>query len=125
MAFYKLKKEFKTSFLNLSNGKQNELYWKIGSVIDGKSNGSNVTTSLGGNIPIDGITGIVGFTNIDIPVDFLEKSSETKTNIILGSSSTNQEAPKDKKTFFTTKNIVIGVVGIVAIFGILKWKKII
>ena len=122
MAFYKLKKDFKTSFLNLSNGKQNELSWKIGSVIDGKPNGSNVTTTSGGNIPIDGI---IGVTTIDIPVDFLEKSSETKNNIILGSSSTNQEAPKDKKTFFTTKNIVIGVVGIVAIFGILKWKKII
>ena len=122
MSFYKLKKDFKTSFLNLSNGKQNELSWKIGSVIDGKPNGSNVTTTIGGNIPIDGI---IGVTTIDIPVDFLEKSSETKNNIILGSSSTNQEAPKDKKTFFTTKNIVIGVVGIVAIFGILKWKKII
>ena len=122
MAFYKLKKDFKTSFLNLSNGKQNELSWKIGSVIDGKPNGSNVTTTIGGNIPIDGI---IGVTTIDIPVDFLEKSSETKNNIILGSSSTNQEAPKDKKTFFTTKNIVIGAVGIVAIFGILKWKKII
>jgi hypothetical protein len=122
MAFYKLKKDFKTSFFNVSTGKQNELYWKIGSVIDGKPNGSNVTTTIGGKIPIDGI---IGVTTIDIPVDFLETSSETKNNIILGSSSTNQEAPKDKKTFFTTKNIVIGVVGIVAILGILKWKKII
>ena len=122
MAFYKLKKDFKTSFFNSTNGKQDELYWKIGSVIDGKPNGSNVTTNIDGTIPKEGI---VGMPTIDIPVDSLETSSETKNNIILGSSSTNQEAPKDKKTFFTTKNIVIGVVGIVAIFGILKWKKII
>ena len=122
MAFYKLKKDFKTSFFNSSNGKKDELYWKIGSVIDGKPNGSNVTTNIDGTIPKEGV---IGMPTIDIPVDYLETSSETKNNIILGSSSTNQEAPKDKKTFFTTKNIVIGVVGIVAILGILKWKKII
>lgn len=122
MAFYKLKKDFKTSFFNSSNGKKDELYWKIGSVIDGKPNGSNVTTNIDGTIPKEGV---VGMPTIDIPVDSLETSSETKNNIILGSSSTNQEAPKDKKTFFTTKNIVIGVVGIVAILGILKWKRII
>jgi hypothetical protein len=122
MAFYKLKKDFKTSFFNSSNGKQDELYWKIGSIIDGKPNGSNVITNIDGTIPKEGVIGMI---IINIPVDFLETSSETKNNIILGISSTNQEASKDKKTFLTTKNIVIGVVGIVAIFGILKWKKII
>ena len=120
MAFYKLKKDFKTKFIN--GNKQDELYWKTGSIIDGKPNGSNVTTTISGTIPKDGIIGIV---NIDIPVDFLETSSETKKNLILDISSTGQETPKNDKTFFTTKNIVIGVVGIVAIFGILKWKKII
>ena len=122
MAFYKLKKDFKTSFFNSSNGKQDELYWKIGSVIDGKPNGSNVITNIDGTIPKEGL---IGMPTINIPVDSLETSSEIKNNIIFGSSSTNQEAPKDKKTFFTTKNIVIGVVVIVAIFGVFRWKKII
>ncbi len=120
MAFYKLKKDFKTKFIN--GNKQDELYWKTGSIIDGKPNGSNIRTDIEGGLPKDDF---VGSINIDIPADYLELTSETKKNLILDSSSTGQETPKNDKTFFTTKNIVIGVVGIVAIFGILKWKKII
>ena len=122
MASYKLKKDFKTSFFNSSYGKQDELYWKIGSVINGKPNGSIVATDGNGEVPKEGIIGIPYF---DIPIDYLETISETKTNLILGDESVNLNTPKNEKTFFTTKNIVIGVVGIVAIFGIMKWKKII
>jgi hypothetical protein len=122
MAFYKLKKDFKTSFFSSTNGKQDELYWKIGSVIDGKPNGSNVTTNIEGTLPQDGI---VGMPTINIPIDFLETSPETKKNLILGSESTGQIAPKNDKTFFTTKNIIIGSVLILGVLGILKWKKII
>ena len=121
MAFYKLKKDFKTSFFN-SIEKQDELYWKIGSVIDGKPNGSNVTTNIEGTLPQDGI---VGMPTINIPIDFLETSPETKKNLILGNESTGQIAPKNDKTFFTTKNIIIGSVLILGVLGILKWKKII
>ena len=122
MASYKLKKDFKKSFFSSTNGKQDELYWKIGSVINGKPNGSIVTTDGNGEVPKEGIIGIPSF---EIPVDYLETISETKTKLILGNDSVNLNTPKNDKTFFTTKNVVIGVVGIVAILGILKWKKII
>jgi hypothetical protein len=121
MASYKLKKDFKKSFINNAN-QNSELYWKIGSVINGKPNGSIVTTDSNGEVPKEGLVGVSYF---DIPVDYLETISETKTKLILGNDSVNLNTPKNDKTFFTTKNIVIGVVGIVAIFGILKWKKII
>ena len=120
MAFYKLKKDFKTNvFLN---GKNDYLYWKIGSVIEGQPKDSNVTTNIDGTLPK---VGIIGISTINIPIDFLEKSPETKKNLILGSESTGQIAPKNDKTFFTTKNIIIGSVLILGVLGILKWKKII
>lgn len=120
MASYKLKKEFKKSFF-VTPTINSEIYWKIGSVINGELNGSNVKTNQDGQI----YTYDFGSMPLDIPVDYLETISETKTNIIDGNYPTSVNTPKNDKTFFTTKNIVIGVVGIVAIFGILKWKKII
>jgi len=122
MASYKLKKDFKKSFFSSTNGKQDELYWKIGSVINGKPNGSIVTTDSNGQVPKEGIIGIPSF---EIPVDYLETISETKTKLILGNDSVNLNTPKNDKTFFTTKNIVIGSVLILGVLGILKWKKII
>lgn len=120
MAFYKLKKDFKTNVF--SNGKNVYLYWKIGSVIEGQPKDSNVTTNIDGTLPK---VGIIGIPTINIPIDFLETSPETKNNLILGSESTGQIAPKNDKTFFTTKNIIIGSVLIIGVLGILKWKKII
>jgi len=74
------------------------------------------TTIAGQGRPSDGMD------KFFIPLDNLETSTGNTANNI---DTSNNNKSTEAKSFFTPKNIVIGLVGIGLVLGILKWQKII
>ncbi len=76
-----------------------------------------VTTTIGGQgRPADGMD------KFFIPLDNLETLTDNSANNV---DTSNNTKSTEAKSFFTPKNIVIGLGVLGAVFGILKWQKII
>ena len=76
-----------------------------------------VPTTIGGQgRPSDGMD------KFFIPLDNLETSNSNSSNNV---GTSNNTKSTEVKSFFTPKNIIIGLVGIGVVLGILKWQKII
>jgi hypothetical protein len=130
-----------TSFNNVGMPLKSKLYsFKSGDVIDVQK--MFFKEGIGWEAQVSAITE----QNRTVPFSVLVKVADTtpittvdaKEQILSGSREGmvggNTFPPNDnkststtepKKTFFTPKNIVIGVVVLGAVFGILKWQKVI
>jgi hypothetical protein len=75
-----------------------------------------IPTTIGGQgRPSDGMD------KFFIPLYNLETSTSSSPQTV----SNNTKSTTPSKSFFTPKNIIIGLVGIGVVLGILKWQKII
>jgi hypothetical protein len=105
-----------------SNIPQNQVSFKNGDIVDGELGGNSANDT--GYLQVTTPKGIVHFSTSrgSVITAYLQTDSAAKDTTIKNGSGLEKTQTK-AINFFTTKNIIIGVLAIGAIFGILKFTK--
>ena len=109
--------------------------FEVGTVWEGVSeDGNTVTIRIAKYSELNKVLSNTSRQDVlKVPIEYLEKTNDqiqqigTKPNVVTKPNIETPNTPVSSPTtnkIFSTKNIIIGTIVIVAIVGILKWKKI-
>lgn len=105
--------------------------YKVGDIVEGTVVTNNQTEPPS-FLVVDGTSGLLkigfggrGWNTNKIFEPYSGTTTTTSTPPKTGENGNQQKLQTETKSFFTPKNILIGVLAIGAIFGLLKWKKVI
>ena len=125
MAQFILKKDFSTRVSVNGEGEGDgkmTVRFKKGDIVTGKQVAGIANDKIA---EIDSPYGVIKMTFEYLTPDVGQKPQGSSTTAQNDIKNKQTNPTTDKKTFFTPKNIVIGLVVLGAVFGILKWQKII
>jgi len=107
-----------------SNIAQRPVSFKIGDIVDGELGGNPANDT--GYLQVTTPQGTVQFsTSRGSVIRPYSGTANTSTPPKTEGNGNQQKLQTETKSFFTPKNIIIGVLAIGAVLGLLKWQKVI